>query len=120
MLLQFAEFLKESRKIIRFDDLNKYFELGNKLNIRDTKATKKTVSAFLKLLHPDGQVTKEEMASYVEIGLEMRKRVKLQLAKMPGGSEFKDTQFSYIDNETGKEKFNQIPEEKEGDYEPEL
>lgn len=108
-----AEFLKESRKHIRFDDMDKYFKFGAKLNTRDTKAVKKTVSAILKLLHPDGKETKEEVATYVEFGLEMRKRVKNQLAKMPGGSEFKDTEFSYLDMETGEEKYVFTPEEKE-------
>ena len=45
----------------------------------------------------------------------MRKRVKNQLAKMPGGLEFKDTEFSYIDIETGEEKYIITPEEKEED-----
>lgn len=108
-----AEFLKESRKITRFDDLDKYFKLGSNLNTRDTKAVKKTVSAILKLLHPDNNETKEEMAEYVEFALEMRKRIKVQLSKMPAGTEFKDTDFSYIDLETKEEKKVVLPEEKE-------
>ena len=95
--------------------MDKYFKFGAKLNTRDTKAVKKTVSALLKLLHPDGKETKEEVATYVEFGLEMRKRVKNQLAKMPGGSEFKDTEFSYTDKETGEEKFVLTPEEQDND-----
>lgn len=106
-----AEFLKDSRKITRFDEMEQYFLLGAHLNTRDTKAIKKTVSGLLKLLHPNNRPTKKEMAEYIEFAIEMRKRVKNQLFKMPGGSEFKDTSFSYIDLETNEEIFVRTPEE---------
>lgn len=73
------------------------------------KAVRKIVSGFIKLLHPDGEVTKEEMEEYLAYAMEMRRRVKEQLKKM-GGLEYWDTSFSYIDRDSGQETFVPVPE----------
>jgi len=62
-------------------------------------------------MHPDGEFTKEDVRCYLEIALEMRRRVKEQLKRI-GGMEFWDTNFSYIDKETQEEHFVGLPEEK--------
>src|SRR5674536_222970 len=67
------------------------------------KRQRKTVSGLIKLLHPDGQVTKEEVEEYMRFGMEMRRRVKEQLRKI-AGVEYWDVNFSYRDLETGKEQ----------------
>jgi ATP-dependent Lon protease len=82
----------------------RYFEFGTHLSGRDAKAVRKTVSGLVKLVHPDGQVSKDEIAEYVEFALEMRRRVKEQLKKM-GGLEYWDVNFSYIDRNTRAERF---------------
>ncbi len=46
----------------------------------------------------------------MKIALEGRRRVKEQLKKM-GSSEYYNTSFSYIDNETGEEYFTGVPEQ---------
>jgi len=51
----FSEALKSFRRITYTDALEKYYSLGSHLQQRDTKPVKKTVSGFIKLLHPDGQ-----------------------------------------------------------------
>ncbi|HUX55643.1 MAG TPA: protease Lon-related BREX system protein BrxL [Bacteroidales bacterium] len=107
----FSECLKSFRKITYTDALEEYFTLGAHLKQRDTKPVKKTVSGFIKLLHPDGKFTKEDIKEYVELALEMRRRVKEQLKRI-GGMEFWDTNFSYIDKETQEEHFVGLPEEK--------
>lgn len=107
----FSEALKALRRVTYTDALEKYFALGSHLKQRDTKPVKKTVSGFLKLLHPDGNYTKEDIRDYLVIALEMRRRVKEQLKRI-GGMEFWDTNFSYIDKETQEEFFVGIPEEK--------
>lgn len=107
----FSETLKAQRRINYTDALDKYFTLGSHLKQRDTKPVKKTISGFIKLLHPDGQFTKQDVQEYLEIALEMRRRVKEQLKRI-GGMEFWDTNFSYIDKETQEEKFVGLPEEK--------
>ena len=49
-----AEVFRELRKLSYGDVIDGHFELGDALNKRDEKAVRKTVSGFLKLLHPDG------------------------------------------------------------------
>jgi ATP-dependent Lon protease len=107
----FSEVLKSLRRVTYTDVLEKYFTLGAHLKQRDTKPVKKTVSGLIKLLHPDGNYTKEDIREYVEIALEMRRRVKEQLKRI-GGMEFWDTNFSYIDKENQEEFFVGLPEEK--------
>ena len=107
----FSEALKSFRRVTYTDALENYFSLGSHLKQRDTKPVKKTVSGFIKLLHPDGNYTKEDVREYLVIALEMRRRVKEQLKRI-GGMEFWDTNFSYIDKETQEEHFVGLPEEK--------
>jgi ATP-dependent Lon protease len=107
----FSEALKSLRRVTYTDAIEKYFSLGSHLKQRDTKPVKKTVSGFIKLLHPDGEYTKEDIKDYLEIALEMRRRVKEQLKRI-GGMEFWDTNFSYIDKESQEEFFVGLPEEK--------
>jgi len=105
-----AEAFRELRKENFAEYLERHFSLGKHLNARDVKAVKKTVSGYLKLLHPDGRFTKEELEAYLQMAMEGRRRVKEQLKKMLS-FEFGHTTFSYIDNETREEKFVGVPEE---------
>ena len=107
----FSEALKSFRRVTFTDVLENFFSLGSHLKQRDTKPVKKTVSGLIKLMHPDGEYTKEDVREYLEIALEMRRRVKEQLKRI-GGMEFWDTNFSYIDKETQEEHFVGLPEEK--------
>lgn len=107
----FSETLKSLRRITYTDILEKFYSLGAHLKQRDTKPVKKTVSGLIKLMHPDGEYTKDDVKEYLEIALEMRRRVKEQLKRI-GGMEFWDTNFSYIDKETQEEFFVGLPEEK--------
>jgi len=107
----FSEALKSLRRSTYTDVLETYYSLGSHLKQRDTKPVKKTVSGFIKLLHPDGVYTKEDIREYLEIALEMRRRVKEQLKRI-GGMEFWDTNFSYIDKDSQEEHFVGLPEER--------
>lgn len=107
----FSEALKSFRRVTFTDAIENFFSLGSHLKQRDTKPVKKTVSGLIKLLHPDGEYTKEDVREYLVIALEMRRRVKEQLKRI-GGMEFWDTNFSYIDKETQEEHFVGLPEEK--------
>ena len=107
----FSEFLHAQRKYSYVDAIDKWFTLGNQLRQRDTKPVRKTVSGLIKLLHPDGNFTKEDVEQYLKCAIEMRRRVKEQLKRI-GGMEFWDTNFSYIDKETQEETFVPVPEER--------
>lgn len=114
----FSEIMRELRKISYADTYDKYFKLGNNLNQRDVIAVKKTVSGLVKLIHPDGQFTKENVEEILRFALEMRRRVKEQLKKI-GGMEFYDVNFSYIDHETFNEDYVSVPEQGGGKLIPE-
>ena len=107
----FSECLKSQRKINHTDVGEEFFALGSHLKQRDTKPVKKTVSGFIKLIHPDGKYTKDDVREYLTLALEMRRRVKEQLKRI-GGMEFWDTNFSYIDKNTQEESFVSLPEER--------
>lgn len=95
----FSKILHDFRKRGYADILDQYFTLDSSLSGRDTKAIKKTMSGILKLLHPDLNVTKEEIQEYLEFAMEGRMRVKEQL-KRRGGLEFFGANFRYVDKET--------------------
>src|SRR2546423_13675573 len=104
-----AEVLRVLRRTSQVDAAERYYEFGPHVGGRDAKAVRKTVSGLIKLLHPDGNATREEIGEYVELGLEMRRRVKEQLKKM-GGLEYWDVIFSYTDRATDEQRFVQLPE----------
>ena len=104
-----AEVFRELRRASYGDYAEDLFRFGSHLGGRDQKATRKSVSGLIKLLHPDGDVKKEEVEEYLSFAMEMRRRVKEQLRKM-GGLEYWDTSFSYIDRASGQETFVRVPE----------
>jgi ATP-dependent Lon protease len=105
-----AEAFRALRKLNRFDEAERVFRFGSHVEGRDATAAKKTVSGLLKLLHPGGGWTKEELTEYVELALESRRRVKEQLKKR-GSFEFYKTSFSYIDLMTDTERTVGVPEQ---------
>lgn len=105
-----AEALRELRKLNFTETLDHHFSLGAHLNARDRKAVRRTVSGLIKLLYPNGKITKEELAELLAFGIEGRRRVKEQLKKM-GSFEYYQTSFSYLDNESGEEHFVGVPEQ---------
>lgn len=113
-----SEYLREMRKESFGDAIDKYFNLGNNLNQRDTIAVRKMVSGFVKLIYPNGDYTKEEIREILTISLELRRRVKEQLKKI-GGMEFYDVNFSYIDKDTFEENYVSVPETGGGKLIPE-
>ncbi|MER3452662.1 MAG: hypothetical protein C4344_03015 [Acidimicrobiia bacterium] len=105
-----AEVCRELRKRNYADLLDRYWEFGDHLNARDVKAVRKTVSGLVKLLHPAGDPSREELEEYLELAMEGRRRVKEQLRKM-GAFEYSRTSFSYIDRESREQRFVGVPEE---------
>jgi len=105
-----AEAFRALRKQNRFDEAERAFRFGSHVEGRDATAIKKTVSGLLKILHPDGGWTKQELAEYIELAMEGRRRVKEQLRKR-GAFEFYKTSFSYIDLESDMERTVGVPEQ---------
>ncbi|MEX2442606.1 MAG: BREX system Lon protease-like protein BrxL [Alkalispirochaeta sp.] len=80
----------------RFEWVNAHVRLGPQIEGRDERAVKKSVSAFLKILHPVGEPTPEELDEYVEYAVEGRRRIKEQLNKRKSDDEFANIRLSYI------------------------
>ena len=80
----------------RYEEVSSRVQLGNNVEGRDEKGIKKTICAFLKILHPDGSPNDEEFFEYVEYAIECRRRVKEQMNKRKPDEEFALINLSYI------------------------
>lgn len=105
-----AEALRDLRKHNFTEVIDHHFSMGTHLNARDRKAVRRTVSGLMKIIHPHGQCSQEELAELLEIAMEGRRRVKEQLKKM-GYFDSRHTSFSYTVQETGEERFVGVPEQ---------
>lgn len=105
-----AEALRELRKHNFTEIIDHHFSLGSHLNARDRKAVRRTVSGLVKILHPHGEVSRDDLGEILELALEGRRRVKEQLKKM-GSFEYYQTSFSYQVSESGEERFVGVPEQ---------
>jgi ATP-dependent Lon protease len=79
----------------RYEEVSKRIRLGSSVEGRDEKGIKKTVSALLKILHPDGPPSDAELDEYVEYAVECRRRVKEQMNKRKPDDEFARINLSY-------------------------
>lgn len=79
----------------RYEEVNRRIKLGKAVEGRDEKGIKKTVAAFLKILHPDGAATDEQFEEYVAYAVECRRRVKEQMNKRKPDDEFALINLSY-------------------------
>ena len=110
-----VDYLAEVLKILRNEDYSdrykKYFELSSDISTRDRDGIHKTFSGLMKILYPSGEATKEEIEEILKFAIEGRKRVKDQLMRID--STYAQTDFSYIDLQSGKKHQVYTVEEKE-------
>lgn len=95
----------------RYEEVSKRLKLGNAVEGRDEKGIKKTLCAFLKILHPNGPPSDEEFFEYVSYAVECRRRVKEQMNKRKPDDEFALIDLSYF-NVSGQEIVVHCPETK--------
>jgi ATP-dependent Lon protease len=93
----------------RYEEVNKRLRLGSAVEGRDEKGIKKTLCAFLKILHPADEPTDEDFEEYVAYAVECRRRIKEQMNKRKPDDEFARIDLSYIDA-NGKETVVYCPE----------
>ena len=105
-----AEALRDLRKLNYTELSDSYFGIGGHLNTRDRKAVRRTVSGLVKIIHPHGEPSKEDLEEILKLAIECRRRVKEQLKKM-GSFQYSQTSFSYSDSDTGEEHFVGVPEQ---------
>lgn len=96
----------------RYEEVTKRVKLGTAIEGRDEKGIKKTICAFLKILHPDGPPVDAEFEEYVAYAVECRRRVKEQMNKRKPDDEFAKIDLSYF-NKDGKEVVVYCPESKD-------
>lgn len=96
----------------RYEEVSKRIRLGKSVEGRDEKGIKKTVCAFLKILHPTGSPTDEEFEEYVAYAVECRRRVKEQMNKRKPDDEFARIDLSFL-NAQGQEIIVYCPESKD-------
>ena len=105
-----AEALRELRKTNFTELADREFGFGSHLVQRDRKAVQKTFSGLMKIVHPHGEASRDDMVVLLEVAMEGRRRVKEQLKKL-GSFEYHQTSFSYVVRETGEERFVGVPEQ---------
>jgi ATP-dependent Lon protease len=95
----------------RYEEVNRRIRLGAAVEGRDEMAIKKTVCAFLKILHPAAEPTDSEFEEYVAYAVEARRRVKEQMNKRKPDDEFALIDLSYFTAD-GEEVIVYCPESK--------
>lgn len=93
----------------RYDWVSRNVKLGKTVEGRDEIAIRKTLCAFLKILHPSGEPTQNELDEYTEYALEGRRRIKEQLNKKKTDEEYARINLSFIDA-SGTERIVFCPE----------
>jgi ATP-dependent Lon protease len=106
-----AEVLRSFRDHDFSDRIAKHFTLAADLSTRDRDGIRKTFSGLMKILHPTGEATAEEMEEILRFSLEGRKRVKDQMIRID--HTFTPVHFGYKDNSSGKNKLVTTLEERE-------
>jgi ATP-dependent Lon protease len=96
----------------RYEEVSKRVKLGRAVEGRDEKGIKKTLCAFLKILHPMGAPTDDEFDEYTAYAVECRRRVKEQMNKRKPDDEFARIDLSYL-NASSKEIVVWCPESEE-------
>lgn len=96
----------------RYEEVSKRIKLGKAVEGRDEKSIKKTVCAFLKILHPNCQPSDDEFEEYVAYAVECRRRVKEQMNKRKPDDEFARINLSYFKS-NGDEVVVFCPESKD-------
>jgi ATP-dependent Lon protease len=100
-----------SKKVNRYEYVNRTCRFGRALQGRDEVAIKKTLCALIKLLHPGDDPTPAELAEYMAYAVEGRRRVKEQMNKRKADDEFASIGLSYFDP-AGSEVVVYCPESK--------
>jgi len=93
----------------RYEEVSNRLKLGRAVEGRDEKGIKKTLCAFLKILHPADAPSDEEFQEYVAYAIECRRRVKEQMNKRKPDDEFANIDLSFFDK-AGKEVVVHCPE----------
>ena len=92
-----VDYIAEVLKHLRTEDFTshykQYFEISSEVSTRDQTGFEKTFSGLMKILHPDGKATPEEVSEILEFSMECRRRVREQILRID--DTFKPNDFDY-------------------------
>jgi ATP-dependent Lon protease len=110
-----VDYIAEVLKHLRTEDYTglykPHFEISSELSTRDQTGFEKTFSGLMKIIHPDGQATVEEIGELLEFSMECRRRVREQILRID--STFKANDFIYRDLQSGATVTVLTPEEQQ-------
>lgn len=92
-----AEVLRSKRSEDFSDRYKTYFTLDSTISTRDQDGIRKTFSGLMKLIHPNGDVTEDEVRDLLEYAIEGRKRVKDQILRIDATMRDNPVRFRYSD-----------------------
>lgn len=105
-----AEVLRSMRDLDYSQLYSEHFSLSSEISTRDRDGINKTFSGLMKILFPQKNASKEEIAELLKFAFEGRKRVKDQLMRID--TTYKPVRFEYSDTD-GKKTYVKTLEEKE-------
>jgi ATP-dependent Lon protease len=92
-----VDYIAEVLKHLRTEDYTglykPHFEISSEVSTRDQTGFEKTFSGLMKIIHPDGKATPEEIAELLEFAMECRRRVREQILRID--DTFKANDFAY-------------------------
>lgn len=110
-----VDYIAEVLKHLRTEDYTglykPHFEISSEVSTRDQTGFEKTFSGLMKIIHPDGQATVEEIGELLEFSMECRRRVREQILRID--STFKANDFIYRDLQSGAAITVLTPEEQQ-------
>lgn len=104
-----AEVLRDMRNIDFSDKFEKYFSISSDISTRDRDGIRKTFSGLMKIIHPTGEASEEDIEDLLKFSIEGRKRVKDQILRID--STYTPVNFTYT-HSNGKEVKVKTLEEK--------
>lgn len=92
-----AEILRAKRSEDFSDRYEEFFTLDHSISTRDQDGIRKTFSGLMKLVHPEGEATKDEIQTLLEFAIEGRKRVKDSILRIDATMRDNPVYFRYSD-----------------------
>lgn len=92
-----AEILRANRTEDFSDKYTNFFALDTSMSTRDQDGIGKTFSGLMKLVHPTGEATKDEVRALLEFAIEGRKRVKDSILRIDTTMRDTPVSFRYSD-----------------------
>jgi ATP-dependent Lon protease len=92
-----VDYIAEVLKHLRTEDYTglykPHFEISSEVSTRDQTGFEKTFSGLIKIIHPDGKATPQEIAELLDFAMECRRRVREQILRID--DTFKANDFAY-------------------------